>query len=223
MEVYISKGNQKMGDIPNISLSLDSCSDIETETCDHCYIKHNYYTKFSYHFWYQNFMFYNFDKDGFFESFKTKLNLLKPKLFRFFVSGDFPDSYFIQKTIDLVKNFNDTKFFVYTRSWQRDDCLELLKELNKLKNFIVLTSFDKKTKNLVHKCNGLFKVYFINDDKEEVPEGIDLIFRNRHLRDTRLVYKDRVLVCPKENGVNIATCEKCKWCFDTLPKRRGKI
>jgi hypothetical protein len=224
VEVYISRGNEKLGEIANISLSLDSCKEKETYTCDYCYIKSTYHSKFVYHIWHKNYLFYILEPDEFFESFEKKLNAISPGVFRYFVSGDFPDTYFIERVYDISRKFSDTKFFVYTRSWQKDEYLFHLKELNKLNNFTVFASLDRSTKHLIDRCDGLFKAYFINDDNEDVPEGADLVFRNYHLRETKLVRKNNVLVCPKENGIVKQVhfnCTACKWCFKTLKRSQN--
>lgn len=119
MELKVSERNGKIGEVPNLSLSPgESCvPDIPCYT-DGCYAEAAYKRWPNVkNAWDSNLELYNRDPDLFFEEFKTWLQGDRPKRFRMFVGGDFPDLEYFTRFNIIARWFMGIKFLTFTKRY----------------------------------------------------------------------------------------------------------
>lgn len=137
------------------------------------------------------------------------------RVMRVHVSGDFYDSEYVRKWIDVVRRSPHCQFFAYTRSWQIEEMLPELVALGSLRNFQLWWSIDRATGS-APTIRGIRRAYMaISDvDAENAPDDCDLVFRDQP--DTVMKKANGIQVCPPENGVvtqvNIG-CSNCGICW----------
>lgn len=117
--IRISEENTKLGRIPNVSLPpIKTC--INNAPCaDECYA-FRYYKR-----WVtaknahdMNLRTYQNDPELYFNCIDYYLKQSKPKYFRWHVSGDIPDMYYLQQMYALSMAHNETKFLVFTKRYK---------------------------------------------------------------------------------------------------------
>lgn len=204
-KLCISRGNAKLGRVPNFSIPPITTCPGASEFCK----KICYATKFRpsvYSYYEKNLELSRLD------DFVQRVGKINSSLFRIHVSGDFYSADYVRKWNAIVQNNPQTHFWAYTRCWRIPDIWEELKRLATLPNFTLLLSCDKETGI---PPQGYYWAYLSKDDNDVAPPETRVIFRLRKDRSKPMA-KDinGNVVCPVENGypTNIK-CEKCKWCF----------
>lgn len=115
--IHISRGNMKLGYIPNISLPpILSCP--KTVPCkDKCYAMKAFRlygsTKRA---WEDNYYFYLKDPVGYFAAIHDFLQHKKPPRFRFHVGGDIIDAEYAIRLQGLAADNPQTRFMLYTKT-----------------------------------------------------------------------------------------------------------
>lgn len=116
----VSKGNSKLGRIPNISLppivTCNGCADVCGKTC--------YAAKFYKMWptvknaWDSNLDQATYDRVGYFSDITTKLLRMKNvKFFRWHVSGDIIDFNYFAHMVDVSRRIDHIKFLVFTKQF----------------------------------------------------------------------------------------------------------
>ena len=119
MNIHISKGNTKLGEIPNISLPpIESCQPSVLCAEGGCYALKAYRTyKEARKNWDENYELYNTDPCLYFDEVKSWIQLEKPELFRWHVGGDIPDFGYFIAMLDTCRKTPDTKHLCFTKNW----------------------------------------------------------------------------------------------------------
>lgn len=114
--VSISRGNMKLGDIPSVSFPPV----LECVKCDcnkKCYAKKAYRTyKQTRSAWDRNLMMYKTDRNRFWE--EVEAAVVFTSVFRFFVSGDIPDTSFFCHMVELAERRPNVSFICFTKKWE---------------------------------------------------------------------------------------------------------
>lgn len=118
MKLHISKGNTKLGKIPNISLPpVVTCRKGVWCTKD-CYAMKAYRlwpeVKTA---WDENWLFYKKDSRGYFDGVQKWLQKNAPNHFRWHVSGDIPTRDYFLKVVKTARMFPDIRFMLFTKRW----------------------------------------------------------------------------------------------------------
>ena len=122
MRLKISSGNSKLGKIPNLSLPPG----VTCRSNANCYTEGCYAVKFYRMYkgtkkaWDSNWEFYKEDPYEFFKELQTWLLLNKPSRFRFHVSGDFPDEFYLRSVFETASICHETKFLAFTKRYESD-------------------------------------------------------------------------------------------------------
>lgn len=117
MKVTISKGNAKVGKVPNISLPpIATCPDDAPCKGDGCYAlkawKQYPGTRKA---WGENLRAYDKDPAGYFGKLNEFMHKNKPRFFRFHVAGDIPDQRYLHSMGILAENHRGVKFLCFTK------------------------------------------------------------------------------------------------------------
>lgn len=67
--------------------------------------------------YYRNLRLYNNNADDFFEQLHYKIKWSGLPMVRFFDSGDYPDAEFLQRSVELAKQFPNVKFMAFTKKY----------------------------------------------------------------------------------------------------------
>ena len=180
----VSKGNDKLGNIPSFSLpSIQTCP-YSTSICRRlCYaaklerIYPNVKKAYSHNL--------AASSDPLFVQNMIKA-IGKSKVFRIHVSGDFYSVDYIQAWDVIISECPNTMFYAYTRSWQGMDLLPALESLKENKNLVILASVDAET--------GF-----------DVPQG----WRMATMGEQPV----KTVSCPQQTKKALS-CEACKLCFN---------
>ncbi len=119
MRLKISERNSKLGKLHNISLTPGaSCRPGVPCLREGCYAMQAYRRyPATRNAWDSNLRFYREDPRVFFEEFDSWLTLVKPKLFRMFVGGDFPDEGYLERYTKVTNDHPSTKFLAFTKRY----------------------------------------------------------------------------------------------------------
>jgi hypothetical protein len=135
---------------------------------------------------------------------------------RIHVAGDFFSPEYTRKWLRIARRCPATTFYAYTRSWRVPEIVPALEELAALANFRLWYSADLETGMPPERPAGVEVAYLVSEPGEEIPEGVGVIFRLRHLRRERRARVGLAVVCPTETGFPRAaehTCTSCGRCF----------
>lgn len=115
----ISKGNNKMGKIPNISLPpIVTCNGCEGTCAGKCYAMKFYRMYPSVKkAWDSNLAEWQEDSTAYFSSITSQLSKLRPKFFRWHVGGDIPSHSYFRGIIVVANTMPTTKFLVFTKQY----------------------------------------------------------------------------------------------------------
>jgi len=115
--MIISKGNDKLGKIPNISLPpLITCDKLPCNK--KCYALKCYHRSIeSRNAWKTNLMHYESDATDYFQEINKYLERKQVDFFRFHVSGDIPDQNYLNGMKYVAKHNPATKFLVFTKKY----------------------------------------------------------------------------------------------------------
>jgi hypothetical protein len=116
MELKISRGNSKIGRVPNLSLlPLETC--VPDPPCrDKCYALncHRMYPKVR-SAWQTNLNLWRTDPSDFERQLSAFLDKRRPEMFRFHVGGDIPDPSYSLMLQRVALAFPETSFLCFTR------------------------------------------------------------------------------------------------------------
>lgn len=115
----ISKGNSKMGKIPNISLPpIVTCNGCEDTCADKCYANKFYRMYPSVKkAWDKNLEEYLTNPVKYFASISKQLARLQPKFFRWHVGGDIPNQLYFIGINNVANMYPATKFLLFTKQY----------------------------------------------------------------------------------------------------------
>lgn len=115
----ISKGNNKMGKIPNISLPpIVTCNGCEGTCAGKCYANKFYRMYPSVRkAWDTNLAEVQSNSDVFFNSVRKQLSKMAPRFFRWHVGGDIPSHNYFIGIVDIALAIPETKFLVFTKQY----------------------------------------------------------------------------------------------------------
>lgn len=121
MKIHISKGNVKLGTIPNISLPpIETCPP-GVICADKCYaLKSWRQYPATRRAWTENLQLYRGNPEDYFQPLQRWLIKHRPEFFRFHVSGDIPDSTYWAFLCETAKVVKGTKFLVFTKRFWLD-------------------------------------------------------------------------------------------------------
>ncbi len=134
---------------------------------------------------------------------------------RFHVSGDFYSPVYAEKVRQVVEQSPHCTFFLYTRSYAVPPILPAIRELARRDNMTVWLSADRSMGFPKEVPEGCKVAWMMVEEDEEVPEGIDLLFRVHPLRKKPLPLPLLSVICPTETvegkrvGTTCATCTRC--------------
>lgn len=213
----ISKGNTKLGDIPNWSIpAIDTCPGASTLCKELCYADKGFYYMNNVRGSLEG----NYDASGkgdWHEKMIADIHKMKAAIFRIHVSGDFYTSNYVLKWQSIVEACPETRFYAYTRSWEFPTIRDELVILAKKPNFQMWWSTDRVMRE-PPRYPGICIAYlmFNPEDKPEYP--VDLIFRNSRYKGWEPAkYVDGVLICPFEQAIEERPekidCEHCGVCY----------
>lgn len=116
-DLHISRGNSKIGYIPNVSLDpRKTCVDRACRSS--CYaLKGQCAAPDTRKAWAENYALYLNEPVTYFEEIRRFLRRRKPPVFRFHVGGDIPGPFYLEAMRWLAENFRYTQFFCYTKAW----------------------------------------------------------------------------------------------------------
>ncbi len=121
MELKISKGNKKIGGVPNFSLT-PGVSCVPNIPCftEGCYAKKALMYPATRRAWASNLDLYLQYPFKFFRDLHEWLAINKPERFRAFVGGDFPNEDFWIKFAEVVNRHPETSFLAFTKRYDYD-------------------------------------------------------------------------------------------------------
>jgi hypothetical protein len=143
---------------------------------------------------------------------------------RIHVAGDFYDTSYVLKWLQIVQTCPSTKFFAYTRSWQPDSGVsyDALERLAAQPNVQLWWSADLDTGKPLH--SHVAKVAYMMTSDVDIPRyKVDLLFRVDPASPMKQLLGTKV--CPAENGVATTpkmTCTACQLCCVKTPKTEQK-
>lgn len=190
MNLHISKGNMKLGNIPNVSLPpVISC--LPGAACSKkCYAMKAWRMYPSVRkAWLDNLELWR-DYPGRYElEARAYLVEKKPKYFRWHVSGDIPDLEYYKMMVKLAEQCKKTKFMAFTKRW------DLLAPL--------LPRPPKNLQIIFSQWPGMLCSYETGKVRKA------WVFDPKYI-DVRIPYK-RVRMCP-------GSCSTCKFCYHPAKK-----
>jgi hypothetical protein len=135
MKLHISKGNMKLGNIPNLSLPpIETCAP-HLPCFEKCYARKAYRCYPSARSaWDENLKLWQASPSRFILELSSWLSDNKPKYFRWHVGGDIPDEMYLKMMIAVAEVFRETKFLAYTKK------LELFAHVHLPDNLMVILS-----------------------------------------------------------------------------------
>ena len=192
--IIISPNNTKLGKIPSFSLpAITSCPGRTTWCSTLCYAdKISRIYKNAAKSYQTNYTAAQY-KQNFVQHMNTEILKLYNKgikVFRMHVSGDFYDVKYIHNWVSIANANPNMMFYGYTRSWSIPNMLSHLEALRGLHNVILFASTDDTTVG-------------------NVPAG----WREAYAGSVKPNGK-KMVTCLEQAG-KVATCDKCKICFNT--------
>lgn len=166
-------------------------------------------------------------EEGFVQKIVDQINDQDIKLVRWGVAGDIYSVAYAKKVYEIFKTCEQTKFYLYSRSWRVPTLRPWLAKMAKLKNVRMWWSVDEET-GVPSSRPKRVRLAYMQVRPEDRPRGkVDLFFRDRSAQTEVVKRIKGALVCPPENGVTNTTCEKCKMCWsdpeDQPEKRTTRI
>ena len=118
MKLKVSRGNSKIGEVPNISLPPVTTCQPGVPCVNDCYALKAYNRwPAPRNAWDSNLQLYTEDPERFFDELCIYLSLSNANRFRFFVGGDFPDIDFTAKVFDIATTYSDISFLAFTKRY----------------------------------------------------------------------------------------------------------
>lgn len=149
-------------------------------------------------------------RDDFSELMADNIKQLGVLVLRIHCSGDFYDAAYAEKWLDVMRMCKGVRYYLYSRSWRIPSIADKLEQMAALKSCRVWYSIDKDMERpLVIPVN--VRLAYLQVEKEEEPESIDLRFvvrkLKRHAQQVSLP-----MLCPQQAG-NAENCCDCRKCF----------
>ena len=203
MGIKLSKGNKKLGKMPNWSLPAGpSCPGASVECAAFCYAKKGQmrmvHARGIYHANWEE-----AEKPTFVEDMLAAIDKTKTKVFRIHVSGDFYSKGYIWKWLQIIDAMKDVKFFAYTRSWDVPDLLPALERLRSLPNMELFASVDPSMGD----PPKYWRVAYMEGDSR-FRKGLSIAPN-----------QTAGIKCPEQAGT-MPDCGACGYCFR---KKRGNV
>ncbi len=140
------------------------------------------------------------------------------KCLRIHTSGDFMNTKYVNRWLEVVRRCRQTTFFAYTRSWRKPRMCHALEQLAAEPNVHLWWSTDQEThaKQGRPALAGGKIAYMATSADDTVPAYADIVFRTYTTPVEK--FKDGVFVCAAEQGVKPnrgakITCSRCRVCF----------
>jgi hypothetical protein len=211
------RGNRKLGEsIHGWSISaVDTCPGRSALCARHCYARSGHFHLPSV----QERLQQNLDAalaKGFEHRVAREVRRRRIHTLRIHVAGDFFSPEYTRKWLRIARRCATTTFYAYTRSWRVPELAPVLAELAALPNVRLWYSADQETGVPAERPPGVEVAYLQTEPGEEIPAGVGVIFRLRHLRHERRGRIGLAVVCPTETGLPRAaehTCTSCGRCF----------
>lgn len=119
--VIISKGNNKMDNIPNISLLPDETCPGQVAECSHCYAKQcMVWSTWAKVRWTVNTFYAKNHLSRFEEDVACQIHLARSEYFRIHVGGDFFSQEYLEMWCRIAQRFPGVKFLAFTKSFKLD-------------------------------------------------------------------------------------------------------
>lgn len=193
MKLTISKGNMKLGDIPNISLPpIKTCPE---ETCGAC--RKKCYAMKSYRqypsvrkAWNENLRMFNTHTKKFWRAVLDYLFKHEPQFFRIHAGGDCPDLDYMDSWSMVAKVFPNTAFLMFTKRWAWAQMLQRMALFGKAPNLRIIVS-RWPGDNVPEEVSRSLPQAWVKDPKNP---------------DTRI--PANAYECP-------GSCKTCKYCYTT--------
>lgn len=124
MNIKVSKGNSKMGDIPSISLPAGITCRNDCECNQKCYARRIERLRKSAHKAYEhNYKLLNNSPDIFWR--EVEASIMMSRFFRFHVSGDIPDEDYLTRMINISANNPHCQVLCFTKKYDIvNNCLD---------------------------------------------------------------------------------------------------
>jgi hypothetical protein len=138
------------------------------------------------------------------------------RVVRIHSAGDFYDLSYIRRWARVIRNCPSTTFYTYTRSWRLPGLRAAIEKLlAPLPNLKLWYSADADSGMPGDLPPGVRVTWLQADADEQVPEGVDLVFRAHRLRRRPARRIGLTLVCPTENGStdHKTDCGRCGRCW----------
>jgi hypothetical protein len=134
---------------------------------------------------------------------------------RIHVSGDFFSADYVRAWTQVATAHPQVTFFAYTRSWRAGSIRQALDTFATLSNVRLWFSADRETGLPSDLPEGVRIAWLETKEEEDVPEGVDLVFRPRQLRKRPNARVPLSLVCPADVNQpdKKVTCGSCGSCW----------
>jgi hypothetical protein len=136
-------------------------------------------------------------------------------LMRWHVSGDVFSFEYGMKMVRVMELSRRTTFFLYTRSWRREDIRPALFAMAELPNAVVWLSCDRETgMPEPHMIPPRANAAFLQTEADEVPfPEVELVFRTKRLRELRPTFPLRTICTTERPDAPDSTCGSCGRCW----------
>ena len=196
-ENLVTRGNAKLGpDVYLTNLPAVSGCDWRTFLCSlGCYANRGRSRPLQSRYG-RNLEILQTDPRGYERTLVREISELRPRVFRFHVSGELQSVRHARMVLRIVRRFPETRFFLYTRSWKDSRILEELRRVDSEPNAFV---------------------WFSTDASETVPLPSGRIARifadEESLRSAGYAY------CPEQSGRR-ESCSDCQLCWTAKPNAK---
>jgi hypothetical protein len=129
---------------------------------------------------------------------------------RIHCSGDFYSADYARKWLEIMRHCPNVRFYLYTRSWRVEGIAEVLEQMAALRCCRVWYSIDRET-GVPAKVPIGVRLAYLQVDKDEQPELLDLLFVVRRVR-RHAVRVGLPLLCPHQAD-KAETCGSCGRCY----------
>jgi hypothetical protein len=128
---------------------------------------------------------------------------------RVHVSGDFYDSDYAWKWLEVIQACPSVRFYWYSRSWRVAAIAPALEEMARLANVRGWYSCDAETGEPDIVPEGV-RLCYLQQAPEARPAKSELVFRARPMR--RQPRLGLPMICPQETNKDV-TCGSCQFCW----------
>lgn len=161
----------------------------------------------------------------------SELTTSRVKFVRIHSSGDLYDAVYANAWYRIIRALPDVTFWLYTRSWRKDDIRGVLKKMARLPNLHLWYSVDKDTGIPGRLPRGVRTAWLMTREVDVPAKRVDLVFLSRKLRKPLVPSADIECsdsrlspICPTETGLPGAhevTCASCRKCFTKPDTNNG--